>query len=59
MKKFYKSVTKIVDLLLHYPDPVKSCNLYKDKGCSHVDGLVCDFPKCSMNNQYNKESDTK
>ena len=33
-------------------DPVKKCQLYKDKGCSHVDGILCDFPECSMNKDY-------
>lgn len=22
-------------------DPLKHCGLYKEKGCSHVDGLLC------------------
>lgn len=35
-------------------DPVYHCNLYIDKGCSHVDGMLCDFPNCSMNKDYNK-----
>ena len=32
-------------------DPVHSCELYRDKSagsCAHVDGPLCDFPKCSM-----------
>lgn len=33
-------------------DPVKHCKLYKDIGCSHVDGMLCDFPKCSMLKDY-------
>lgn len=33
-------------------DPVHSCDLYKAKGCSHVDGMLCDFPECSMNKEY-------
>ena len=36
-------------------DPVKKCDLYKDKGCVHVDGLLCDFPDCAMNEYYLKE----
>ena len=27
----------------------------KNEGCSHVDGMLCDFPNCSMNNDYVKE----
>ena len=37
---------------IHKNDPVKRCQLYKDKGCSHVDGYLCDFPNCSMNIEY-------
>lgn len=29
-------------------DPVYDCNTYKKIGCSHVDGMLCDFPKCDM-----------
>ena len=29
-------------------DPVFNCELYKEAGCSHVDGPLCDFPYCSM-----------
>jgi hypothetical protein len=33
-------------------DPVYSCKVYKDLGCSHVDGFLCDFPDCSINKKY-------
>lgn len=33
-------------------DPVKHCTLYKDEGCSHVDGILCDFDTCSMRINY-------
>lgn len=29
-------------------DPVKHCRVYKEDGCCHVDGLLCDFPKCDI-----------
>lgn len=40
------------------PDPVKDCALYKDKtvgSCAYVDGPLCDFPDCSMNQKYVEE----
>lgn len=43
-------------------DPVRNCKLYKDKGCSHIDGILCDFPNCSMNKEYiekGKKTDDK
>ena len=33
-------------------DPVYYCSLYRDFGCSHVDGYLCDFPDCTMNKEY-------
>lgn len=29
-------------------NPVKHCQVYKQLGCSHVDGFLCDYPDCSM-----------
>lgn len=29
-------------------DPVYSCQVHKTEGCAHVDGLLCDFPDCSI-----------
>lgn len=29
-------------------DPVKGCDVFKNIGCSHVDGPLCDYPECSM-----------
>lgn len=39
-------------------DPVHSCDLYRDKSagsCVHVDGPLCDFPKCSMLAEYKQQ----
>ena len=36
-------------------DPVYKCDLYKDQGCSHVDGFLCDYPDCEMNRKYKIE----
>lgn len=37
-------------------DQVKHCKLYKEIGCSHVDGMLCDFPKCSTLKEYEESS---
>lgn len=42
----------VIYLLSKIQDPVKNCKLYKDKGCSHVDGMLCDFPHCKMNKDH-------
>lgn len=29
-------------------DPVKHCKVYKQFGCSHVDGMLCNYNTCDM-----------
>jgi len=56
MKKI--KINKFINFLKLFSrsnDPVYSCKLYKDKDCSHVDGYLCDFPKCSINLDYLNE----
>lgn len=36
-------------------DPVKDCAVYREIGCSHVDGILCDYPNCSIMKQYTNE----
>jgi hypothetical protein len=33
-------------------DPIKNCPVYKNEGCSHVDGILCNFPNCSTYHEY-------
>lgn len=33
-------------------DPVKCCVLYKDFGCCHVDGYLCEPDTCPMKLEY-------
>ena len=33
-------------------DPVKGCDVYKNVGCTHVDGFLCDYPNCSILKEY-------
>ena len=49
LEKVIREIIKIIK----ENDPVYGCKVYKDLGCSHVDGLLCDFPNCSINNKYN------
>lgn len=53
ISKWYK---KLLNWLEHLTDedPVQHCELYRDKGCSHVDGPLCDYPHCIMNDEYIK-----
>ena len=48
---------KILRLLkdMKNDDPLYSCRVFKDLGCSHIDGFLCDFPNCSMNKKYLNE----
>lgn len=36
-------------------DPVKHCNLYKEEGCVHVDGTLCDFNTCTMRTDHDNK----
>jgi hypothetical protein len=47
----FKFIKKLIDAMKN--DPVKYCRLYKETGCSHVDGFLCDYPKCDMLKEYN------
>lgn len=33
-------------------DPLNNCTLFLEEGCAHIDGILCDFPNCSMNKDY-------
>lgn len=35
-----------------YPDPVKRCKVYREDGCAHVDGQLCDYAKCRERIEY-------
>lgn len=36
-------------------DPVFNCYVYLRHGCSHVDGLLCDFDTCKIRLDWLKE----
>lgn len=48
--------SKFIDFITSKNDPVKNCDLYKDSGCAHVDGPLCDYPNCLMNYDYKKQN---
>ena len=29
-------------------DPVKHCDVYKEDGCAHVDGFLCNYEECEI-----------
>jgi hypothetical protein len=35
-------------------DPVRHCAVYKEIGCSHVDGYLCNMSDCSILRDYKK-----
>ena len=51
LEKVIREIIKIIK----ENDPVYGCKVYRDLGCSHVDGLLCDFPNCCMNKKYLNE----
>ena len=33
-------------------DPVKHCEVYKEIGCAHVDGYLCDMGTCGIREKF-------
>jgi len=51
----------IIDGIIHFfdkikakipEDPVKTCEVYSERGCSHVDGFLCVPSKCEIRSNY-------
>lgn len=40
-------------------DPVKNCDVYKNEGCAHVDGFLCNMQTCNILRDYKKSAETK
>ena len=36
-------------------DPVRHCDVYKEQGCSHVDGFLCDMETCDILQKWKDE----
>ncbi len=51
-----KWLSSRLDKLKGPPDPVKGCRVYKEASCSHVDGPLCDYPTCSIQQDYVQEN---
>ena len=52
LMKSYKKITKWVRKIFDDPNPLKKCLLCKSEGCSFVDGYLCKFPNCTMNDKF-------
>jgi len=37
---------------LNTTDPVYHCEVYKEIGCVHIDGYLCDLETCTMRLHY-------
>ena len=51
-----------LNVLFKTYDPMLHCELYINEGCTHVDGMLCKYPKCTMRQDYLKsfgDSDLK
>ena len=33
-------------------DPVKHCEVYREIGCAHVDGYLCDMKTCDIRQKF-------
>jgi len=50
MKRIENILTKLYG---RTTDPLRDCSLYKNEGCSHVDGFLCEVSSCEMLKEYN------
>lgn len=46
-RRLWRSLKRFWYCLLN-SDPVRHCPVYKEQGCTHVDGLLCNFPDCPV-----------
>jgi hypothetical protein len=46
-ERLWRSLKRFWYCLLN-SDPVRHCPVYKEQGCAHVDGLLCNFPDCPV-----------
>jgi hypothetical protein len=59
---FSSFAIRIIEFLIAYRkasikyDPVKSCEVYKEIGCAHVDGCLCFMPTCQILKDYRDEN---
>lgn len=57
--KAFINIVKVFQPSSSKDDPVKHCEVYKDEGCSHVDGLLCDVEDCPIREDYNERKQDK
>lgn len=48
MTKWQRRLRAFHFLYFGKDDPMKHCEVYKSKGCSHIDGMLCDMRKCKI-----------
>lgn len=56
----YTSLRKTMEEMqeIHQNDPVHKCEVYKEEGCSFVDGYLCEYHDCSILKRY-KDNERK
>jgi hypothetical protein len=53
---YYVTVQVLVASMLNRKnDPVRFCEVYKESGCCHVDGPLCDMRTCSLRKQHDSD----
>lgn len=55
----FKSLIDKVIRLIKTDDPVKDCEVYKDKGCGFVDGYLCNMKTCPIRVGYIEGKENK
>lgn len=50
--KAFINIVKVFQPSSSKDDPVKHCEVYKDKGCGFVDGYLCNMKTCPIREGY-------
>ena len=47
-------VQRLIEILENslLSDPVRYCEVYRDIGCTHVDGYLCDMRTCDIRQKF-------
>lgn len=44
----YNPFKMLINILTDNNDPIAHCEVYKSKGCAHVDGMMCNMKTCTI-----------
>lgn len=52
IKEFFKKMLNDWAIAVRANDPLYSCEVFKERGCSHLDGYLCDMRTCDIRKRH-------